>query len=217
MRTVATEDYLKAIYKLQRRTGLAANAAIAEELGVKPASVTGMVGKLVQMGLVRHAPYHGAQLTGEGERLALEVVRHHRLVELYLSEFLGYPLDRVHAEADRLEHAVSPELAERLAEKLGHPAADPHGDPIPTKEGAIVEPRHERLCDVEPETSVVVRRVSDSDPERLRYLAELGLVPSANVRVVSTEPFGGPVILEVKGVERALGRELAATIGVSRS
>jgi DtxR family Mn-dependent transcriptional regulator len=217
MPTAATEDYLKAIYKLQRRSGSAANAAIAEELGVKPASVTGMVGKLVQMGLVRHAPYQGVQLSGDGEKVALEVLRHHRLVELYLTEFLGYPLDRVHEEADRLEHVISNELEERIAAKLGHPTVDPHGDPIPTREGSIAETGLDRLSEIAPDTAVVVRRVSDSDPDRLRYLAGLGLLPNAEVRVVAVEPFGGPVILEVNGVRHALGRELASTVGVSRT
>jgi DtxR family Mn-dependent transcriptional regulator len=133
MPTVATEDYLKAIYKLQRRTGSATNSSIAEELGVRPASVTGMVAKLVHMGLALHAPYQGVHLSGDGEKVALEVLRHHRLVELYLTEYLGYPLDQVHAEADRLEHVISPMLEERIAERLGNPAVDPHGDPIPTK------------------------------------------------------------------------------------
>jgi DtxR family transcriptional regulator, Mn-dependent transcriptional regulator len=217
VRTAAVEDYLKAIYKLQSRSGSATNAAVAEELGVKPASVTGMVGKLVQKGLAQHAPYHGVRLTPDGERLALVVIRHHRLIELALSEFLDYPLDQVHAEADRLEHAVSPELAERLARKLGDPSVDPHGDPIPTRDGAIVVPRHERLSDVEPGTAVVVRRVSDADPDRLRYLGNLGLVPNAEARVVSSEPFGGPLVVEVSGVERAIGRDLAGTIRVSRA
>lgn len=215
MLTSAVEDYLKAIYKLQRRARPVITTAIAEELGVRPASVTGMVGKLAHMKLIQYTPYQGVELTDAGERLALEVIRHHRLVELYLAEFLDFPIDRVHEEADRLEHVISPELEERLEEKLGHPTEDPHGDPIPTREGAIAESEHGRLSEVEPSTVVVVRRVSDSDPERLRYLAGLGLVPNARVRVISIEPFGGPVILQVGEAQHALGRELAATIGVS--
>lgn len=215
MLTSAVEDYLKAIYKLRGRARPVTTTAIAEELGVKPSSVTGMVSKLAQMGLVEHAPYQGVELSDSGEKRALQVIRHHRLIELYLAEQLGYSLHMVHEEADRLEHSMSPQLEERIADRLGNPSEDPHGDPIPTREGTVVESVHARLSEIGPNTSVVVRRLSDSDSERLRYLAGLGLVPNARVRVVSIEPFGGPVIVEVGGAQHALGRELASTIRVS--
>lgn len=211
----AAEDYLKAIHKLRGRNDKVTNSALAEELRVTPPSVTSMIKQLAQLQLVRHLPYQGVELTEAGERIALEVVRHHRLVELYLAEFLGYPWDRVHEEADRLEHVISPELEARMAEKLGNPTADPHGDPIPTREGELVEPPHCSLSEADPGARVSVRRVSDSDPEKLRYLAELGLVPNADVEVVSVEPFGGPLVVRVGEVQRVLGRELARTIRVS--
>lgn len=215
MLTQAIEDYLKAIYKLQRRGERVTNSAVADEIRVKPASVTSMMKQLAQLKLVRYTPYRGVELTPGGEKIALEVIRHHRLLELYLSEFLGFPWDRVHEEADRLEHVISPELEERMARVLGDPTEDPHGDPIPTKEGTLEEPTHSRLTEVAPRTRVVVRRVSDSDPAKLRYLAELGLVPNAALEVVSLAPFGGPLVVRVGEAEHALGRDLADTIRVS--
>jgi DtxR family Mn-dependent transcriptional regulator len=211
----AAEDYLKAIHKLGGHNGRVTNSALAEELRVTPPSVTSMIKQLAQLRLVTHVPYQGVELTVAGERIALEVVRHHRLVELYLAEFLGYSWDLVHDEADRLEHVISPELEARMAEKLGNPTADPHGDPIPTPEGELVEPTHSLLSEADAGSRVSVRRVSDSNPEKLRYFAELGLVPNADVEVVSVEPFGGPLVVRVGEVQRALDRELARTIHVS--
>lgn len=217
MPTQAAEDYLKAIYKLQRRDRRAINSAVAEELKVTPASVTSMMKQLAHMRLVRYTPYQGVELTKGGEKIALEVVRHHRLLELYLAEFLGFPWDRVHEEADRLEHVLSPELEDRMDAALGRPTEDPHGDPIPTKEGSVDEPDHPSLADLAPPSAVVVRRVSDADPERLRYLAGLGLVPGAVVGVLAAEPFGGPLVVQIGDARHAIGRELASTIRVSRA
>jgi DtxR family transcriptional regulator, Mn-dependent transcriptional regulator len=211
----AAEDYLKAIHKLSESTSRVSNAALAEELGVTPPSVTSMIKQLSQLRLVRHVPYQGVELTVAGEKIALEVLRHHRIVELYLAEFLGYPWDRVHEEADRLEHVISPELEARMAEKLGNPTVDPHGDPIPTLSGVVLELAHTPLSEFDAGSRVKVRRVSDKDPEKLRYFAEFGLVPNAEVEIISVEPFGGPLVVRVREVQRALDRSLARTIHVS--
>src|SRR6059058_2285266 len=168
----AVEDYAKAIYALERRgEGAVSTNALAERLGVTPASASGMVKRLDEMGLVSHEPYRGVQLTREGLRVALEVMRHHRLLELYLAEQLGVPWDRVHAEAEVLEHVLSEDLEALIAAKLGNPTHDPHGDPIPTVDGRIEEPPTEALHDLEPGTGGTFVRVSDSDPDMLRYLA----------------------------------------------
>lgn len=212
--TPAVEDYLKVIYKLQSSDQKVTTSAIAERLNVSPASVTNMIKQLDQMRLLAHIPYRGVELTTLGEKVALEVIRHHRLLELYLTEVLGFPWDKVDAEAETLEHFISEELEERLASALGHPTHDPHGDPIPTKDGVIDESRHDALADLETGQSAVIRRVSDRDPEVLRYLLSLGLVPNATVEVLSKAPFGGPITVRIGGEQHAIGRELAADIRV---
>ena len=174
----AVQDYAKAIYSLYRRAGKpVATSALAERLAVSPASASAMLKRLVSLGLVTHQPYRGTELTEAGERVALEVIRHHRLLELYLAEALGMSWDRVHAEAEVLEHAISPELSELIAEKLGHPTHDPHGDPIPTADGSIDEQDTVPLAELEPGQSGVFTRISDSDPEMLRYLSQRGIAP----------------------------------------
>ncbi len=210
----AAQDYLKAIWKLQSRGEVTTNA-LAAELGVSPASATAMLKKLDKLGLVRHERYHGATLTPSGERIALEVVRHHRLLELYLMEALGLSWDEVHNEAERLEHHLSEELEARIDAALGFPTHDPHGDPIPTAD-LVLEP-HERvlLCDVAEGDQAVVRRVPDSDAELLRYLASLGLMPERELIVVEQAPFDGPVTVEVDGARHAIGRSVAARIEVA--
>src|SRR3990170_3562051 len=171
------EDYLKAIYLLQQRSGEARTTAIAAALSVKPASVTGMLKKLTELNLVRHAPYQGVALTKSGEMVALEIVRHHRLLELFLVETLGYSWDEVHAEAHRLEHAISEDFEERIAARLGNPTVDPHGDPIPAKNGRVTAEERHRLIDLPCGHSAHITRVSDRDPAMLRYAAGLGLRP----------------------------------------
>src|SRR5947208_12912 len=169
----ATEDYAKAIYALQDRAGKPVSInAIADRLGVTPASASGMVKRLGDLGLVEHQPYHGVSLTKDGRRVALEVMRHHRLLELYLVESLGVPWDRVHAEAEVLEHVLSEELEELIAAQLGDPTHDPHGDPIPTRDLTIEEGQSESLQELEPGATGRFTRVSDSDPDMLRFLAE---------------------------------------------
>jgi DtxR family Mn-dependent transcriptional regulator len=212
----AVQDYAKAIYSLSRRGEEAVStSALADRLGVTPASASAMAKRLADLGLVSHEPYRGARLTDAGEKLALEVIRHHRLLELYLSEALGMPWDRVHDEAEVLEHAISGELSDLIAEKLGDPTHDPHGDPIPTRDGRIEELATRALADSEPGERVVLTRVSDSDPEMLRYLGERGIEPGTRLEVLGREPFGGPLNVRVGKRELPLGLGLARAMRVS--
>jgi DtxR family transcriptional regulator, Mn-dependent transcriptional regulator len=210
----ATQDYLKAIWKLGHG-GRATTSAIAEELGVSPASATGMLKRLATLGLIEHERYHGASLTPAGERVALEVVRHHRLLELYLMQALGLGWDEVHAEADRLEHHLSEEVEARIDAALGFPKRDPHGDPIPTAELELVTDPARRLGELMSGDEAVILCVPDSDPALLRYLAELGLFPERRVTCVERAPFGGPLTVEVDGARHAIAIELAERIAVS--
>lgn len=211
----AVQDYAKAIYSLsQRGDGVVSTSALAERLGVSAASASAMVKRLSNIGLVSHEPYRGVHLTAAGERVALEVIRHHRLIELYLAEALDMPWDRVHEEAEVLEHAISAELSDRIAEKLGDPTHDPHGDPIPTRDGRIEEGDTRSLADCVDGDRVVLARVSDSDPEMLRYLGERGIEPGTPIEVRGREPFGGPVNVRAGDSELPLGRELARAMRV---
>lgn len=206
----AIEDYTKAIYTLQDRLGGAVpTTALAERVGVTPGSASAMVKRLAEQGLVAHVPYHGVALTPSGERLALEVIRHHRLLELYLAHELGVPWDRVHVEAEVLEHVLSEELEERMAAKLGNPSHDPHGDPIPSAELMVEKRDTVSLGALGPGATGTFARVSDSDADMLRYLAELGLSIGDRVEVVERAPFDGPVTLRVGSATHALGGRLA--------
>jgi DtxR family Mn-dependent transcriptional regulator len=212
----AVQDYAKAIYSLSRRgEETVTTSALADRLHVSAASASAMAKRLAELGLVSHEPYRGVRLTASGERLALEVIRHHRLLELYLAEALGMPWDRVHDEAEVLEHAISEELSELIAAKLGDPTHDPHGDPIPTKDGRIEEGVSSSLSDCEPGDSVVLTRVSDSDPAMLRYLGDRGIEPGTRLEVVGREPFGGPLNVRVGKRELPLGLGLARAMRVS--
>jgi DtxR family Mn-dependent transcriptional regulator len=212
----AVQDYAKAIYSLSRRgEDAVSTSALAERLRVSPASASAMVKRLAELGFVSHEPYRGVHLTRAGEKVALEVIRHHRLIELYLAEALGMPWDRVHDEAEVLEHAISGELSDLIAEKLGDPTHDPHGDPIPTRDGRIEEGATRSLADSEPGERVVLARVSDSDPAMLRYLGERGIEPGTRLEVVGREPFGGPVNVRVGERELPLGPGLARAMRVS--
>ena len=213
-RSEAVENYAKAIYALQERDGTVTTNALAERLGVTAASASGMVKKLDALDLVRHEPYRGVVLTEKGMRLALEVVRHHRLLERYLADELGVPWDRVHEEAEVLEHVLSEELEARIAAKLGHPTTDPHGAPIPAANGAIARRESVPLPELEPGQSGVVAEVSDHDPELLRYLASLGLYPDSPVSVLAHAPFGGPLTVRLGNAEHAIGREAARHVSV---
>lgn len=212
--TPAIEDYLKAIYALQQQDGVVSTSMLGEQRGFKPGSVTGMIKKLAEMNLVQHTPYQGVQLTPAGERIALEVIRHHRLLELYLVEALGYSWDEVHEEAERLEHHISEKLEARIAARLGHPDVDPHGDPIPTLEGHLPTSRDLRLADLPIGAAARIVRVRDQGADRLRYLADLGLTPGATVEITACAPFDGPVSLQVAGTQHVLDRRLARTIEV---
>jgi DtxR family Mn-dependent transcriptional regulator len=206
------EDYLKAIYKLQAGTGKVSTSALAERLGVTAPSVTSMISRLAELGLVRHDRYRGVRLTESGTRAALEVIRHHRLWELFLATTLDIPIDQLHAEAERLEHTLSDELEERIDAVLGHPRRDPHGDPIPTREGTLIEDNARPLSTLDPGTEGTVSRVPDSDAAFLRYLTELGLVPGRRVRVAETAPIAGTLIVETGGERHAVSSTLASRI-----
>jgi DtxR family Mn-dependent transcriptional regulator len=211
----AIQDYLKEIYKLRATGERATTSAIARRLRVAPSSATSMVKKLAALELVEHAPYRGVELTEAGRKIALEVIRHHRLLEQYLANTLGVGIDAVHAEADRLEHALSEELEQRIDEALGYPTHDPHGDPIPDADLNVERSKLRSLAALEPGEKAVVRRVPDGDAALLRYLTDLALVPGRRVTMRSSEPFGGPITVAVGGAERAISRELAAQIGVA--
>jgi DtxR family Mn-dependent transcriptional regulator len=213
--TDAMQDYLKEIHKLRMEGGTATTSAIAARLGVRPPSVTAMVKRLTASGLAEHTPYRGVELTPSGERVALEVIRHHRLLEQYLTQALGLSLDEVHSEADRLEHALSEELEARIDRSLGYPTHDPHGDPIPDSRLRIARGRLRTLASLEPGDEATIRRVPDGDDELLRYLAKLALVPGKKVKLRRAEPFGGPLTVRVGKAEHAISRELAAGIGVA--
>jgi DtxR family Mn-dependent transcriptional regulator len=205
----AVQDYAKAIWSLaQRGGGPVSTSAIAERLDVSAASASAMVKRLEALGLAVREPYHGVKLTRTGRRVALEVLRHHRLLELYLAEALGMSWDRVHEEAEVLEHAISPELSELIAAKLGDPTHDPHGDPIPTREGTIEERPTESLADLKPGAQGVFVRVSDSDPEMLRYLAKRGIAPGDRFEVVERQPFEGPLTIRFGTSSHVLGGAL---------
>lgn len=211
--THAMEDYIKVIYKLQRRHGRATTIAIADAMGFSAASATNMLQKLARLDLASYAPYKGAALTETGERIALEVIRHHRLLELYLAKHMGYSWDAVDAEAEALEHVISEEFEERIDELLGRPETDPHGHPIPSKDGQIGDARmYTPLTEVPDGSSVNVRRVSDRDPAALRRLGEFGLYPGASARVVSRDAAG--VVVHVDGADHTVRAEYADALFV---
>jgi DtxR family Mn-dependent transcriptional regulator len=215
----AVEDYAKAIYALeQRHEGPVGTNELAERLSVTAASASGMVKKLDELGLVSHVPYRGVHLTEAGRRVALETLRHHRLLELYLAETLDVPWDRVHAEAEVLEHVLSEELEALIAAKLGNPTRDPHGDPIPTADLRVEERPTMPLAELEPGGRARFVRVSDSEPEMLRYLAERGIAPGARLEVVDRQPFEGPTFARFEGSDEihVLGGRLAAAMRVEQ-
>jgi DtxR family Mn-dependent transcriptional regulator len=205
----AVQDYAKAIWSLaQRSDEPVSTSASAERRDVSPASASAMVKRLESLGLATREPYHGVELTAAGERVALEVIRHHRLLELYLAQALGMSWDRVHAEAEVLEHAISEELSELIADALGNPTHDPHGDPIPTSDGIIEDLPTKALAELGPGDSGKFVRVSDADPEMLRYLSERGILPGDDFEVVRKEPFGGPLSVSFGGEVHVLGGAL---------
>ena len=213
--TPAIEDYSKAIYALEQRDREPVSTnALADRLGVTPASASGMVKRLGELGLVTHRRYRGVLLTDAGRRVALHVIRHHRLLELYLVKDLGVPWDRVHQEAEVLEHVLSDELEELIAAKLGHPTHDPHGDPIPTADLTIDELPTDSLDSLPARARGTFVRVSDSDPEMLRYLADRGIAPGDVFEVVDRQPFGGPLFVRFGSDVHPLGGALALAMRV---
>lgn len=211
----AIQDYLKELYKLHAAGERATTTALARRMRVSAPSATAMIKKLAELGLVEHTPYKGATLTEQGERTALEVVRHHRLLEQYLAETLGLSLDAVHAEADRLEHALSEELEAHIDKSLGYPTHDPHGDPIPDANLRIAEGEVRPLAMLETGDEATIRRVPDGDRDLLRYLSTLRLTPGRRVRITGIEPFGGPLTVAVGTARHPISRELAGLIGVA--
>ena len=213
--TVAVQDYLKAIYGLESAGERVTTSALARRMAVSAPSATAMTKRLDELGLVERLPYRGVALTDEGQRAALEVLRHHRLLERYLVDRLGLALDEVHAEAELLEHALSEELEAKIDAELGYPTHDPHGDPIPDRELRLVHGESRTLLDLEPGSQGSIARVPDGDSELLRYLGELGLVPDASVEILAQAPFGGPVTVRTASGEHAISRELADRIAAA--
>ena len=213
--TGPVEDYLKAIYAFERDGRAAATNDIAQRLAIAPASVSGMVQRLADQGLVTYERYHGVRLTAAGRRAALKTIRRHRVIEAYLVRALGYGWDGVHEEAERLEHAASDTLIDRMAAAIGEPLTDPHGAPIPTREGTIDETPHESLADAAIGSRKRVVSVGDEDPGMLRYLDSLGLRPGAEVTLTDRAPYDGPLTIEVGSTTQQVGAALASRVLVS--
>jgi DtxR family Mn-dependent transcriptional regulator len=211
----AVQDYLKVIYKLSLSEQRCTPSLVAERMAVSAAAVTKMVKRLQELNLATYTRSQEIELTSAGQKIALEMIRHHRLLELYLTEALGYTWDQVDSEAEKLEHVISEEFEDRIDAFLGYPTHDPHGDPIPTKDGHLDLVRHETLASLRPGDSAVVRRVTDGDPAMLRYLGALGLYPETAVEMLAQEPYGGPLRVRVSGKEQHVGRELADNVFVS--
>ena len=215
MLSQSIEDYLKVIYEIQSSEGKVTTNSLSQKLNIAPASVTGMVKKLSSKRLITHKKYQGVRLTQAGEKIALEVIRHHRLIELYLKEALGVPWDKVHEEAEKWEHVLSEDIEDRMDEFLGHPTSDPHGSPIPSRDGKVIERDCSCLAEIEPGHKAVIAEVSDHDPSLLRYLGKLGLYPKTEIKVDSVEPFNGPMRINIKNKIEILGREVAKHISVT--
>lgn len=214
--TRSAEDYLKAIYHLTANGGSAATNELAQTLDLAPASVSGMLRRLAEQDLVEHELYRGVTLTPAGRQVALRMLRRHRLIEAYLVAHLGYTWDTVHEEAERLEHAVSETLIERIAKVLGHPLEDPHGDPIPGPDGTLAEVVYTPLVEIQIGEEAEIRRVNTSQPDQLRYISAAGLTPGTRVVVMAKEPFRGPIRLQLGDREQIIGHELATMLLCSR-
>jgi DtxR family Mn-dependent transcriptional regulator len=212
--TAPAEDYLKAIYEIERGGAAAATNDIASSLNIAPASVSGMIQRLAEQGLLKHERYRGVRLTGAGRLAALRTLRRHRILECYLTQVLGYHWDRVHEEAERLEHTASDELINRMDDALGNPSVDPHGAPIPTRDGAVDERRHRSLAELGAGDRARVLRMADEDGGFLRYLAGIGVTPGEEIDVVERGPFDGPVTIDIRGVRFAIGLGAAERVFV---
>lgn len=214
--TAPAEDYLKAIYEIERAGTAAFTNDIAGRLSIAPASVSGMIRRLARQGLLKHERYHGVRLTNTGRRAALRTLRRHRILECYLAQVLGYDWDRVHEEAERLEHAASDELIDRMATSLGDPVVDPHGAPIPTRDGTVDETRHRSLADLHAGDRARVLRMADEDGEFLRYLGDLGIVPGTEIAIAHRAPFDGPLTVRVGRASQSIGAGAAARVIVEQ-
>jgi len=214
MKSVVVENYIKAAFEIEREHGRVTTSQLAARLGVTPASVTGMIKKLVELELVSHVPYQGIELTGKGTRSALDILRRHRLLELYLVKTLGLPWDEVHREAENLEHAVSEELTQRIDEYLGYPASDPHGSPIPGKNVSMENPDRVRLTELKTGDTAVIAEVEDHDAELLRHVGSMGLYPGARIEVTATEQFDGLHTICIEGNTYVLGKNVSKRICV---
>jgi len=199
MLSPSVEDYIKAIYKARSDTGSVTTQDLADRLGVSAPAVSKMMRRLAELRLISHTPYQAVGLTPAGEKMALEIIRHHRLLELYLVQAMGFTWDSVHEEAERLEHHISEEFEDRIDELLGHPAACPHGDPIPTRAGDIARSSNRSLAVQREPERLVVQRVSDEDAELLRHFKSLGVMPGTAIEFVRREPFEGPLVLRIGG------------------
>ncbi|MBN4073987.1 metal-dependent transcriptional regulator [bacterium AH-315-E10] len=215
MKSEAVENYLKAIYASLQNSEKVTTSKLAQYIGVSSASATSMIKKLDEMKLVHYKPYYGVSLTDAGMKVALETIRHHRLLELYLSEALGVSWDKVHDEAERWEHVLSEDLEDRIDAILGHPTSDPHGSPIPMRDGSIPSRNQEVLVDLQPGKKAFVTEVSDHDPEILRYFTSLGIGINAEIKVIRIEPFEGPLTILINNAEYSIGRKMATLIYVS--
>ena len=208
----SVEDYLKAIYLLETEGNAATTNSIAEALSVSSASVTNMFKKLAKLKLINHKSYRGAELTKAGEKIALEVIRHHRLLELYLKEMMGYSWDEVHDEAEKLEHHISEQFEDKIAELLNDPTHDPHGDPIPSKDGVVPKMASLAITDAKENESYIIGRVKDQDPELLRYLEKTGIIPGVKVHILEKAPFNGHVRIRLEGKETTIGNSVAKDV-----
>lgn len=211
----AVEDYLKVIYRIELEGNKATTTKVADALDVSSASATNMVKRLSKMGLVDYESYKGASLTKSGRKIALEIIRHHRLLELYLLEVMGYSWDEVHEEAEKLEHHISEQFEEKIAQLLDDPTHDPHGDPIPTKDGLMPEMDADPLVNAETDQEYIVNRVKDQNPELLRYLEKIGLLPGIKIKIKEKSPFKGPVTILIEGSEKVIGNDVAQNILVA--
>ena len=208
----SVEDYLKVIYVLESEGSAATTNNIAEMMDVSSASVTNMLKRLAGLNLIEHKSYKGATLTDAGNKIALEILRHHRLLELYLKEIMGYSWDEVHDEAEKLEHHISEQFEDKIAELLNHPTHDPHGDPIPTKDGVMPEMASLPLAVANVDKQYIVGRVKDQDPEFLRYLEKIGIIPGVKITIIEKAPFNGPVQVKLEDEEKTIGFSIAEQI-----
>jgi len=214
--TEVVEEYLESIYRLQEKSGVARTSDIVKALQVVPGTVTNTVERLEKEGMLRHEPYRGVRLTDKGRKIALDVIRRHRLSERLLTDFVHVDWDKAHDAACRLEHGITNDVIKKLEKALGHPKTCPHGNPIPTACGGIVEEKSEPLSTLKSKESGVVAKIKDETPEVLKYIAVLGLLPGASIEIVEKAPFDGPVTVKVGGANHALSLSMASNIWVKR-